>query len=202
MHEETGPEAARGNRIHWLENVFWYHYKWYYMVGVFAAVLIITSVIAFVTRVEWDWTVQYVHAGKADPAGIAALKKSFSAAATDESGNGRVQVQVAEYPGTGDPGRRDILGLLRNADNVIYVLDGETLKTWQALGYFGDAVPLEGGRWAATHDAPLTLFTLEEYASYGYSQEQIDESNEWMAGEHRRLLDAAGEILQRVISNK
>ena len=202
MHEETGPEAGFGARLHWLENVFWYHYKWYYLVGVFAAVLIIASVIAFVSKVEWDWTVQYVHTGAADPAKVAALKKAFNAAATDESGNGKVQVKVVEHPGTGDPGRRDLLGLLLSSDNILYVLDGETLEEYRALGYFGDAVPLEGGLWAATHDAPVALFTLEEYASYGYSQEQIDESNEWMAGEHRRLLDAAGEILQKVKSNK
>ena len=198
VHEETGPEAGRGQWLYWLENVFWYHYKWYYMAGVFAAVLIISSVIAFVTKVEWDWTVQYVHAGAADPAGVSDLKKLFTAAATDESGNGRVQVKVVEHPGTADPGRRDLVGLLQSSDNMIYVLDGETMALYQALGYFADAVPLKGGRWAATHDVAPALFTFEEYAGYGYSQEQIDESNEWMAGEHQRLVDAAGEILGKV----
>ena len=198
MHEENLPEGRLDRWGHWLENVFWYHYKWYYMLGVFAAVLIVASVISFIAKVEWDWTVQYVHAGPADPAACSALKKTFTAVGTDESGNGRVQVRVLEHGDTGDPGRKDLLGLLRQSDNIIYVLDESTLTLYRELGWFEDAVPLEGGRWASLNDAPVTPFTLAEYAEYGYTQEQIDEANEYMAGEHVRLLEAAEGILQKL----
>ena len=198
MEENTAPEGRWGGRLHWLENVFWYHYKWYYFAAVFLAVFIAASLISLLTRVEWDWTVRYVHAGAADPAGVSALKKPFTPVATDESGNGRVQVRVLESCDSGDPGRRDLLGFLRDSENILYVLDGETYAFYSALGYFPGAVPLEGGLYAAVHSAEVTPFTVEEYGSYGFTKEQIEESNQWMAQEHDRLVQTGEEILQRL----
>ena len=196
VHEQAPRAKGWEEWSHWLENVFWYHYKWYYFVGVFAAVLLISSVVSFVTKVDWDWTVPYVHVGEADKGSAAAVKKALTAAGSDMSGNGKVQIKVEEYPETGDPGRKDLLGLLRESDNVLFVLDGETLGLYQALGYFSDAVPLGEGLWAATHDAPVTPFTLEEYKEYGYTQEQIDDSNAYMARQHADRLAAAAEMLR------
>ena len=196
VHEQE-PARSRWETIgHWLENVFWYHYKWYYFVGVFAAVLLVSSIVSFVTRVNYDWTVPYVHVGAADKASAAAVKKTLTAVGTDLSGNGKVQIKVTEYPDTGDPGRKDLLGLLRDSEAILFVLDGETLALYQSLGYFDDAVPFSEGLWAATHDAPVTPFTLAEYAEYGYTQEQIDDSNEYMAAQHAGKLEAAKGILQ------
>ncbi len=196
MHEQA-PNASRWEQVtHWLENVFWYHYKWYYFVGVFLGVLLISSVIGFVTRVQWDWTVPYVHLGAADKASTAAVKKALTAVGTDVSGNGRVQIKVEEYPDTGDPGRMDLLGLLRESDNILFVMDAETLELYRSLGYFGEASPLGEGLWAAAHDAPVIPFTLEEYAAYGYTQEQIDDSNAYMAQKHADQVAAAEGILQ------
>lgn len=200
MHEEAAPEKKLERWGYWLENVFWYHYKWYYMLGVFAAVLLIFSLAAHFTKVDWDWTVQYVHGGQADADGAAALKKLFTAQGTDVSGNGRVQVRVVEHVPTGDPGRKDLLGLLGDWENILYVVDGETLALYQSLGYFGDAVSLGDGRWAAVNDAPFPLFTLEEYSAYGYTQEQIDESNEYMLAEHARLVAEGAAIVQSLKS--
>ena len=196
MHEQA-PDAGRWEKwSHWLENVFWYHYKWHYFVGVFAAVLLISSIVSFVSRVDWDWTVPYVHVGEADKGSAAAVKKALTTVGSDVSGNGKVQIRLEEYPETGDPGRKDMLGLLRGSDNILFVMDGETLALYQALGYFSDAVPLGEGLWAATHDAPVTPFTLEEYAAYGYTQEQIDDSNAYMAQQHADRVAAAADILQ------
>ena len=128
------------------------------------------------------------------------LKKLFTAQGTDVSGNGRVQVRVVEHVPTGDPGRKDLLGLLGDWENILYVVDGETLALYQSLGYFGDAVSLGDGRWAAVNDAPFPLFTLEEYSAYGYTQEQIDESNEYMLAEHARLVAEGAAIVQSLSS--
>ena len=103
---------------------------------------------------------------------------------------------MEEYPDTGDPGRKDLLGLLRESEDILFVLDGETLALYQSLGYFGDAVPLMDGLWAATNDAPVKPFTLEEFAEYGYTQEQIDESNAYMADQHAKKLEEAAGILR------
>ena len=200
MRENTAPESRFAGVLHWLENVFWYHYKWYYFAGVFVAVILIAGLITFLGRKDYDWRVQFVHTGEADPAAVARLTETFTAAATDESGNGKVQVLVLETAETADPGRRDILGLLREPENMVYVLDGETLALWQGLGYFAGAVPLSGDLWAATHDAPVIPYTLEEYAPYGYDQAGIDEANLRQETEHARLLTVSEEILQSLKS--
>ena len=196
MQEQDPAESRWAKRAHWLENVFWYHYKWYYFVGIFAAVLLIASVLSFTTRVTYDWTVPYVHTGEADSAGVSAVKKALTGLATDTSGNGRVQIKVEEYADTEDPGRKDLLGLLRDSNDILYVLDEETLTLYRSLGWFQEAAPLGDGRWLAVNDAPVTPFTLAEYAEYGYTQAQIDESNEYMAAEHAKLVAEAEGIVR------
>ncbi len=198
MEENTAPEGRWAEKLHWLENVFWYHYKWYYFAAVFLAVFIIASLVSLLTRVNWDWTVRYVHAGASDPAAVNALKKQFTAVCTDETGNGRVQVRVLESFDTGDPGRRDILGLLQDSENVIYVLDEETFALYGSLGYFPVSVPMAGGLTACVHSARVEPFTYEEYSAYGYTQEQIDESNAWMAEQHELKVQTAEGILQKL----
>ncbi len=198
MHEQD-PAASRWERAsHWLENVFWYHYKWYYFVGVFAAVLLISSVVSFVTRVHYDWTVPYVHLGAEDRASAAAVKKALSAVAVDVSGNGKVQILVEEYPETGDPGRKDLLGLLRDSGNILFVVDGETLALYRSLGYFDDAAPLGEGLWAVRHDEPVKPITLEGFREYGYTQDQIDEYNAYAIQEHAQLVEEAAGILKKL----
>ena len=54
MHENTAYESRWGKLNHWLENVFWYHYKWYYFAAVFALVLLTVSVVSFASR--WSMT--------------------------------------------------------------------------------------------------------------------------------------------------
>jgi len=192
--ENNGRQWERWS--HWLENVFWYHYKWYYFAAVFVGVLVIVSVISFVTKVHWDWTVPYVHAGNADHSSTEMVEKILATMCTDTSGNGRVQVKVEEYPDTGDPGRKDLLGLLKDSEYILFVADQETMKLYQDLGYFEGAVSIGEGLWAASNDAPVKPFTLEEFSEYGYTQEQIDESNDYMKAEHLRLMEEADQILR------
>lgn len=198
MHEQAPSENRRSQRLYWLENVFWYHYKWYYFAAVFAAVLIVVSVVSFVSKVNYDWTVQYVHVGAADPSSSAELRRFFTDHATDTSGNGRVQVLVEEHAGSAAPGRRDMLGLLRDADSILFVLDGETLALYRALGYFDEAVPLSNGLWAAVHDAPFEPMPYEMFTDYGYTTEQVDESNAYLAEQHGLHVAEAKTILQNL----
>jgi len=181
-----------------LENVFWYHYKWYYFAAVFVGVLLIVSIISFATRVEWDWTVPYVHAGTADRSSTETVGKILTAGCTDTSGNGRVQVNVEEYPDTGDPGRKDLLGLLKESEYILFVMDRETLELYQDLGFFEGAVSIGDGLWAASNDAPVKPFTLEEFSEYGYTQEQIDEYNAYAIQEHAQLVEEAAGILKEL----
>lgn len=195
MQEQNHPDTQRVRFSHWLENVFWYHYKWYYFAGVFAAVLIVVSVIAAATRVDYDWTVQYVHRGGADPASVAAVQEKMLRVGSDRSGNGRVQIRIEEHCGSAAPGREDLFGLVRDSDNVLFVLDGETRERFQALGYFPEGVSLGDGLWAFVVDTPVTPYTWEEYEAYGYSEEDWQNSNAYLEEQHAMTVAAARELL-------
>ena len=198
MHENSAYESRWGKTSHWIENVFWYHYKWYYFAGIFAAVLLLVSVISFATRVKYDWTVQYVHAGSADPASVTMLRERFTAAGTDVTGNGKVQVRIEEHFTTGVPGRQDLFGLVQSSDNILYVLDTETLTLFQTLGYFGDGIELGGGLWALLLDTPIKPYAWEEFEAYGYTRESWIESNEYRAEQHALLVSEAETVLENL----
>lgn len=195
MHEQNVSETRWAQVSHWLENVFWYHYKWYYFAAVFAAVLIIVSVVSFATKVDYDWTVQYVHRGAADPASAAAVKDRFTAAGSDRSGNGKVQVQVQEHFDSAAPGREDLFGLVRDWENVLYVLDAETMERFQALGYFGEGTDLGGGLYAFVVDTPVVPYTLEEFEAYGYTEQNWRDANEYRDEQHALAVSEARQVL-------
>lgn len=198
MYENSANESRWGRLTHWLENVFWYHYKWYYFAAIFAAVLVLTTVISAATKVKYDWTVQYVHAGGADPASAAQLRERFTAAGTDTSGNGKIQIRVAEHFESDQPGRQDLLGLVQDSDNILYVLDTETMTLYRSLGYFGEGVELGGGLWAFLLDTPITPYTWEEFEAYGYSQQSWIEANEYRTEQHALLVEDAGIVLENL----
>lgn len=198
MQEQNASETRWAQIAHWLENVFWYHYKWYYFAGIFAAVLIIVSVVSFATKVEYDWTVQYVHRGRADPASASAVQERFLRAGNDRSGNGKVQVQVEEHFDSDAPGREELLGLVRDSENVLYVLDAETMERYQALGYFGEGTALGDGLWAFAVDTPITPYTWEEFDAYGYTEQNWLDANEYREEQHALTVAEARQLLQRL----
>lgn len=80
------PAEARAN---------WWHYHWYYVVLIAAAVLAIGYFVwSRVTEVEPDYTVTVV--GRADPdaAFLSELETKLEAAADDVNGDGKVKVNV------------------------------------------------------------------------------------------------------------
>lgn len=83
---ELTPAEARAN---------WWHYHWYYVVLIAAAVLAIGYFVwSRVTEVEPDYTVAVV--GRADPdaAFLSALETKLEAVADDANGDGKVKVNV------------------------------------------------------------------------------------------------------------
>ena len=198
MDENVTGGSRRSQFLHWLENVFWYHYKWYYFAAVFVLVIVLVSVISFATKVKYDWTVQYVHAGLKDPDSVAYLHKRYTEAGTDVTGNGKVQVQIAEHPASDAPGRQDLMGLVRDSDNILYVLDTETYELYHELGYFGEGVELGNGLWALLLDTPITPYTWEEFEAYGWTEESWIEANEYRTEQHALMVAEAENVMEHL----
>ncbi len=199
MYEDHGGSGKWEQREHWLNNVFWYHYKWYFIAVVFAVALLVMSIVSFASRVDYDWTVVYAHRGEADPAGVEAIEELLEKKVTDTTDNGKVQVRVLELCDIHGPGREDLYGPLTDPEILLYVLDDAMLQQYQALGYFAEAAPCGAlGLTAALNDIPVEPYRLEDFAGYEYTQEQIDESNAYRQEQHERLAEEAGVILEKL----
>lgn len=197
MHEEARPEGKLRRLEDWLTNVFWYHYRWYYIAAVFVATLVIVSAVSFIAHVDYDWTVVYAHAGQADPAGAAALKERFTQAGVEVNGDRKLRVKVLELFEGESPDRHGLYGLLDDADAFLYALDGPTAALYRDLGYFTEATEADG-LLLAVNDAPVKPYTLAQFAEYNYTQDQIDEANAYRQEEHDKLAALARQVLENL----
>ncbi len=64
MYEENEKQSRFAALEAWLNNIFWYHYKWYFIIGVFIVSLLIMSAVSFIKNVDYDWIVIYSHSGE------------------------------------------------------------------------------------------------------------------------------------------
>jgi hypothetical protein len=196
MHESTGKQGRFAEFENWMSNVFWYHYKWDFIAGVFAAALLIMSAISFIKAPDYDWTVIYTTSSGSEPSKTTAIRKTFEAACTDVTKNGRVQVEVREASFDGDKGYCGLYGELAEPDSILYVMDEPVFKLFRSLGYFKDAAYISSlGLWAAVNDTPVKPYTLEDFSGYDYTQEELDEANRYRREKHDELVSQARAII-------
>jgi hypothetical protein len=199
MYEDERKQNRFTRLEDWLTNMFWYHYKWYFIIGVFALSLLIMSVVSFVKNVDYDWTVIYAHIGAGGSDKTAEIKDSFETNGSDITGNGKIQIAVTEALFDKQKGYYSLSGELTNSDNIIFVMDDAVIKLYQSLGYFKDAVYIDDLElWAGINDVPVKPYKLEDFAGYDYTQEDIDDSNSYRQGEHDKLITAAEMIIEKI----
>ncbi len=199
MQESAGRKGRFNEFESWMSNVFWYHYKWYFVVGVFAASLLVMSAVSFVRAADYDWTVVYAHCGESDPSKTAGIRSAFEAAGTDESNNGRVQVEVRVAALDWEKGYCGLYGELAEPDSILYVMDDSVLKLYRSLGYFENAAYIGSlGLWAAVNDTPVKPYRLEDFSGYNYTQEDVDEANRDRQERHDEMVSQAKAIIARI----
>ena len=187
---------------YWLTNQFWFHYKWYYMAGLFALSLVVCFVVAALTRVHYDWTVVYAHTGAAQPETVASLEEMLSARLPETSGNSRLDVQISEVLLEEDPqALRDERGLYYAADDAdiyLVLLDADSYALYhEQLGFFQSPVYDEQtGLYLLLNDRAPTLHTHEEELYEKFTEEELQEVNDEIVDAHnarvsdiRTLLD-------------
>ncbi len=195
MDNRQGDPVFAKNRAEqledWLSNVFWFHYKWYFIAAVFAAALVLMFFFGAATEVKYDWTVVYVNSGSADAERSENLVKLLEEVLPETGKNHRVDVELVET--AGDEAGEPVYGYLENQDCVIFLLDGEAKEKYSSLGFFEDALPVSGaeGLYAAVHDAPVKPLSAEDPQYSNYSQKFLDAVNRENLEEHEKLLGLA-----------
>lgn len=139
----------------WFENVFWYHYKWWFLLGVFVLAVAIFITVEALSTEKYDYTViigTHTDISESDAAGVlAAVGESIG----DLDGNGKVSinyiaVNLAEetknnssYPAlssgnTDESSQNRMMLYLASEEYSLFLLDDETAQLYCALDFFDD----------------------------------------------------------------
>lgn len=187
---------------YWLENIFWYHYKWYYIIGLFVLTLLISWVVTMVSQVNYDWTVVYAHRGTADPENLSKITECYSEYAEDTDSNGRVRVKAVEILMTDTP-EEPLYGPLSDSDYLVFFMDDYTAEKYTQLGYFEE---LSSGM-NTVYISSLDLYAAVNYAPYKmhynyeneysvYSDSEMAALNELMSEKHDKAAVSAITVLE------
>ncbi len=189
----------------WLTNNFWFHYKWYFIVGVFALSLLIMAAVGVASKVNYDWTVVYVHDDIANEENVKAIEKMMEDLLPETGENRRVDVKVVEMADTSEGrmaayGEQRLYSHLNDQNVMLFVMDKVHYDTFAALGYFEDAVEMKElpGLYCATNDSPVERLSCEDPRYCDYPQDFLDEVYLEYVEEHEGFMAAAKAVIAAV----
>ena len=185
---------------HWLTNVFWVYYKWYFFLGVFLLTVLVLSLIALAGKDRTNLRITYVYGETLQQDQAETVRSMVEARAVPENGKGVVRAKVDPFPLLSETGERLLYGELEDPDRLIYLLDETSLRFFRTMGYFDGAEQMPGmDLWICVREAPVILYRLEDFADQGYTQEQIDESNAFLIERHDQRVQAARELVDGML---
>ena len=189
----------------WLTNNFWFHYKWYFIVGVFALSLLIMAAVGVASKVNYDWTVVYVHDDIANEENVKVIEKMMEDLLPETGENRRVDVKVVEMADTSEGrmaayGEQRLYSHLNDQNVMLFVMDKVHYDTFAALGYFEDAVEMKElpGLYCATNDSPVERLSCEDPRYCDYPQDFLDEVYLEYVEEHEGFMAAAKAVIAAV----
>ena len=184
----------------WLTNVFWVYYKWYFFLGVFLLTVLVLTAISFAGRDRTNLRITYVYGETVNETQAETIRSLAEARAVPENGRGKVRAKVDAVPMVNEAEERLLYGELDDPDRLIYLLDEASLGFYQTLGYFEGAKRLPGlDLWICVRETPAVLYRLQDFADQGYTQEQIDESNEYLVERQAQRIQAAKELAESLL---
>lgn len=188
----------------WLTNTFWFHYKWYFIIGVFIFSLLIMAAAGIISSVNYDWTVVYAHCGGENSEKVKEIQELLETHLPETGNNRRIDVKVIELSEDDSIlehyGEERMYGHLNNQDIMLFVLDFSVYSAFAKLGYFEDAVlsPSLGGLYCASNDAPVAHLSSEDEQYEDYSQEFLDEVYLEYVEEHEAYLTAVRQVIAQL----
>jgi hypothetical protein len=180
----------------WLNNVFWVYYKWYFLVGVFLLTVLVCTVVSHAARDRADMRLTYVYGEILDQTGAEQAAAWVADNVLLKDGKSRVRVKADPIPLVTESGERPAYGALADGERILYLLDEASLAFYRSLGYFQEDVRMSHlDLWLSLQDTPVRLYSLEDFPDQGYTQEQIDEYNDYLILQHQEDLASARGLL-------
>ena len=193
----------------WLANRFWYYYKWYYLLAVFALTVISIWVYRTATRVDYDWHIVYAHMGESNREAAERIDAFIAQNAADITGDGKVKIDLFEICHTGEDeeaGENEFYAALYGHEYYIMFVDADIYDLYARLGYF-KPLDEEGNRgiyieslslYAVANDAPPLQYTAAQAEERNISEEDLADLNEELKKEHEALTAQAVEIVKKL----
>ncbi|MDR0936709.1 MAG: hypothetical protein LBM98_08520 [Oscillospiraceae bacterium] len=184
----------------WLENEFWYHNKWYWLIGVMIAVFAVLTVVNNIRTPEYDWELAYVYSAQSSEAVSGAdIEALLSDVLTDRNEDGKLEVNVVSFrDGDEDNGAVPTLRALNDWQYIIVVLDGASYEKYRELGYFIGEPKRRGGLYITACDGAPTLFDAKTAKAAGFNEDELDEMNARVKQEFNERLEQAQAIVERI----
>lgn len=179
---------------HWLTNSFWFHYKWYYLLAVFALTFIVLTAVRLLSRTDYDVRLCYISEAAADEAQVQKIISEFTEYG-NRNGN-KISVGVTNKLLKNARGERQFFEPMDDSDEYLYLLDAPSMELCGNLGYFPDAVWLPNlSLYAAARDVPIVPYTKADFPDVDYTQEQIDDTNTFRMAQHEAQLETARTLI-------
>ena len=133
----------------WFENVFWYHYKWYFLAAVFVLAVVIFICIDSPGTENYDMTVVFAQDGDVAESQAAVILNGIADAVGDVNGDGEIKLNYA-YINLGESSADDgasgysstdqLLIYLTGEEYTLFIMDDKVSNECCAAEYFEDAL--------------------------------------------------------------
>ncbi|NLO48695.1 MAG: hypothetical protein GX111_10310 [Clostridiales bacterium] len=198
MQEENMSRFAQFES--WLTNKFWFHYKWYFLLGVFVLTFLILTVFQAVNTVTYDRTVVYAHTGPVVPEKTELVRAYVQGVANAYTDGKEKLVDVFEVTDsnseTGKRGQKSIYAAFTSPDYVLMLVDRSYFELYSALGYFEQIPGSESGvkgvyiesldLYAVANKGPTKQYTMAEAIAKNVklTEEELADMNAELQKEH------------------
>ena len=133
----------------WFDNVFWYHYKWYFLAAVFVLAVVIFIITDSPGKENYDMTVVFVQSGDVAESQAAAVLDGIADAVGDVNGDGEVKLNYAyvnmgessaDKGASGYSPTDQLLVYLTGDEYALFIMDAEISNECCQANYFEDVL--------------------------------------------------------------
>lgn len=163
----------------WFENVFWYHYKWWFLAGVFAVALIIFIAAEAAGNEKYDMTVVFAQNGGMTEEQAQTVLDSIADSIGDLNGDGEIKLSYVSVDLSMENGSMNGQTVTMQDRLILYMTDEEcslffiensTAEVYCSMGYFEDRLTEYG--ISAPEDDPcrVSVGGTKPFSEAGLSQ--------------------------------
>ncbi len=196
---------------YWLTNIFWFHYKWYFLLGIFVLTFLVLTAFQALTTVNYDRTVVYAHMGTVNQQKTEEVRTYVQDVADAFTGGKEKLVDVFEIAGSDEAsknGQRNIYAAFTSSDYALMLIDKPFLDLYSAMGYFEQIPGLDPGDkcvyiesldlYAVVNKGQVKQYTMAEAIAKGVemTEEELIKINEDLQKEYDDYIDQTIEMVK------